>query len=274
MIVNGNLNLRSSTIESLGNLKEVKDNLFLKGCTNLKDLGKLKKAKSVTLGLCPNLKSFPVNLKLEAIYDFDNDFKILSNWKSFDTLQELELSDYFVAERLDFLDIPHFIEPYLSKISFGSARTLTKNINKINFLELTNDYKFYDFLIDCLIIIFDENISLFKNPIAIKRIQNGFEFTWEEKWGGKISMYSKYSKPVKILCSVDIINCSMDYFLDASGLIQNEKDLEEDEEDPENYGHEYSVRNVKFETLKDILRIQSSDDLIKLGKRMGIRYDY
>ncbi len=273
MIVNGNLNLRSSTIESLGNLKEVKDNLFLKGCTNLKDLGKLKKAKSITLGLCPNLKSFPVNLKLEAIYDFDNDFKILSNWKSFDTLQKLELSDYFVAERLDFLDIPDFIEPYLNKISFYSSRVLTININRINFFELPNDYKFYDFLIDSLIIIFDENTSLFKKEIFVRRIQNGFEFEWEEKWGGKISMYSKYSEPVKILCSVDIINCSIDYFLDASGLIQNEKDLEEDE-DPENYGHEYSVRNVKFETLKDILRIQSSDDLIKLGKRMGIRYDY
>ena len=103
---------------------------------------------------------------------------------------------------------------------------------------------------------------------------HSIEFELEENWGGKTSMYSKYSEPVKILCSVDIINCSIDYFLDASGLIQNEKDLEEDEEDPENYGHEYSVRNVKFETLKDILRIQSSDDLIKLGKRMGIRYDY
>lgn len=163
MIVNGNLVLSNSNIESLGNLKEVKENLFLKGCTNLKDLGKLEKAKSITLGLCPNLKSFPVNLKLEAIYDFDNDFKILSNWKGFDILQELELSNDFIEERLDFLD--------------------------------------------------------------------------------------------------------------ASGLIQNEEDLEEDE-DPENYGHEYSVRNVKFETLKDILKIQSSDDLIKLGQQMGIRYDY
>lgn len=65
----------------------------------------------------------------------------------------------------------------------------------------------------------------------------------------------------------------MDYFLDASGLVQNERDLKEDE-DPKNYGHEYSVRNVKFETLKDILKIRTSGDLIKLGEKMGIRYDY
>lgn len=273
MIINGNLVLSNSNIESLGNLKEVKENLFLKGCTNLKDLGKLEKAKNITLGLCPNLKSFPVNLKLEAIYDFDNDFKILSNWKSFDTLQELELSNDFIEERLDFLDIPDFIEPYLNKISFYSSRVLTKNINRINFFELPNDYKFYDFLIDSLIIIFDENISLFKNSITVNRIQNGFEFKWKENWGGKNSSYSQYSELVEILCSVDIINCSIDYFLDASGLIQNEKDLEEDE-DPEDFRHEYSVRNVKFKTLKDILKIQSSGDLIKLGERMGIRYDY
>ena len=42
MIVNGNLILRDSLVNSLGNLKEVNGYVDLMGCNNLMDLGKLK----------------------------------------------------------------------------------------------------------------------------------------------------------------------------------------------------------------------------------------
>lgn len=42
MIINGNLYLDESSIESLGNIKEVNGNLILWKCYNLKDLGNLE----------------------------------------------------------------------------------------------------------------------------------------------------------------------------------------------------------------------------------------
>jgi len=42
MIIKGNLYLDESSIESLGNIKEIKGNLILWKCYNLKDLGNLE----------------------------------------------------------------------------------------------------------------------------------------------------------------------------------------------------------------------------------------
>lgn len=62
MIINGNLILRDSLIESLGNIEEVNGYVDLMGCNNLKDLGKLKIIRNnVTLN-SPKLKSLR-NLK-------------------------------------------------------------------------------------------------------------------------------------------------------------------------------------------------------------------
>ena len=47
MIINGNLDLRKSLIESLGELTEVNGNLQLENCHQLKSLGKLKKLKKI-----------------------------------------------------------------------------------------------------------------------------------------------------------------------------------------------------------------------------------
>ena len=42
MIIKGELNLGESSIESLGELTEVKGDLYLRDCVNLKNLGNLK----------------------------------------------------------------------------------------------------------------------------------------------------------------------------------------------------------------------------------------
>lgn len=108
---------------------------------------------------------------------------------------------------------------------------------------------------------------------TISRTHKGFEINWKEKWGGKHSMYSSYSDDVNISCYYDIINARAYYEIDASGLIQNEKDIEEDE-DPENYGHIYTVPNVKIHNIENIEEINSSGNIIELGESLGIRYDY
>jgi hypothetical protein len=57
MIINGNLNLKSSSIQSLGKISIVTGNLYLHNCSSLISLGNLKVAKGdLYLWDCLNLK--------------------------------------------------------------------------------------------------------------------------------------------------------------------------------------------------------------------------
>lgn len=63
MIINGNLNLANSKIQSLGNLRKVEGLLDLTDCENLEDLGDLEEiGEQLILTGCKNLKS-PGKLK-------------------------------------------------------------------------------------------------------------------------------------------------------------------------------------------------------------------
>ncbi len=64
MIINGNLDIGDSSIESLGNIKEIKGYLDLRNeCKNLKDLGNIKYVKELRIGTV--LDSFKItNLKI------------------------------------------------------------------------------------------------------------------------------------------------------------------------------------------------------------------
>lgn len=68
MIIKGNLILDTSSIESLGEIEEVKGNLYVFNCYNLTSLGKLKKVDKV-LGLAEsrNIESLG---ELEYVGDF------------------------------------------------------------------------------------------------------------------------------------------------------------------------------------------------------------
>ena len=69
MIINGNLNLANSKIQSLGNLRKVEGLLDLTDCENLEDLGDLEEiGEQLILTGCKNLKS-PGKLKnLDKVY--------------------------------------------------------------------------------------------------------------------------------------------------------------------------------------------------------------
>ena len=69
MIINGNLNLANSKIQSLGNLRKVEGLLDLTDCENLEDLGDLEEiGEQLILTSCKNLKS-PGKLKnLDKVY--------------------------------------------------------------------------------------------------------------------------------------------------------------------------------------------------------------
>lgn len=57
MIINGNLELSFSDIESLGNLEEVKGNFGIINCRKLQTLNKLKTVKKLIASECINLES-------------------------------------------------------------------------------------------------------------------------------------------------------------------------------------------------------------------------
>ena len=61
MIIKGNLDLRRSSIESLGELTEVNGKLQLENCHQLKSLGKLKKIK----------KNLSLNDEIETLGDLE-----------------------------------------------------------------------------------------------------------------------------------------------------------------------------------------------------------
>ncbi len=71
MIINGNLDLSSSNIKSLGEITEVKGNLNLISCRYLKDLGKLTKVNSIDL-IGSKIKEFPKNLQINKIYSLSD----------------------------------------------------------------------------------------------------------------------------------------------------------------------------------------------------------
>ena len=58
MIINGDLNLNNSSIESLGNLKKVKGDLLLWNCKNLISLGDLEEVDEefINITYCKKLK--------------------------------------------------------------------------------------------------------------------------------------------------------------------------------------------------------------------------
>ena len=65
MIINGNLNLKSSSIQSLGKISIVTGNLYLHNCSSLISLGNLKVVKGdLYLWDCLNLKDLG---KLEKV---------------------------------------------------------------------------------------------------------------------------------------------------------------------------------------------------------------
>ena len=270
MIINGNLKLNESNITSLGKLKEVNGYLDITNCLSLKDLGNIKKVKQISLKNTPNIKSIPRNLQIEQIFKFDKDWSFFRNWNGFKYLKEITLSESFIQEKLDFFNIPSFIEDHLNKIYFFSPSSLIAKLKEIDFKDIPKNYKHYDFLIDSIISSF-KYIPPFKKHG--KRTQNGFEITWEEKWGERNSIYSENSEPISVFCDYDLINLKAYYFFDASGLIENEYHLDENEE-PENFGHTYEVKNIKFNSLQDILKVESASDIIEIGVKNGVRYDY
>lgn len=271
MIIKGSLYLEKSNIISLGNLERVEIYLDLSNCINLIDLGNLKYVKQIIFSDSPKLRKLSNDLEIEEIYNFDKSFEFLKNWKGLKKLKKLQLGlKSLGSNKFDFFNIPDFLENKLNIIHFTSIKHLYPILKQIDFEKIPKNYKHYDFLINCLIENFKDKTN---NKKTISRIKKGFEINWKEKWGGKHLMYSSYSDDVNISCYYDIINARAHYEIDASGLIQNEKDIEEDE-DPENYGHIYTVRNVKINNIENIEKINSSSDIIELGESLGIRYDY
>jgi hypothetical protein len=64
MIIKGVLNLRGSSIESLGELTEVQGDLYLRDCVNLKNLGNLKKVGGDLYLSNTKIVKFPENFKI------------------------------------------------------------------------------------------------------------------------------------------------------------------------------------------------------------------
>lgn len=107
MIVNGNIDLSDSNIETLGKLKEIKGFINLQVCENLKDLGELKKingdlkiswSKINSIG---NLREVQGDLDIVNCYDLTslNKLKVVSGvvnlfkCKSLVSLGNLQLID-------------------------------------------------------------------------------------------------------------------------------------------------------------------------------------
>lgn len=86
MIINGNLNLSESTIESLGQLKEVNGNVYLEGCIKLKSLENLKK---VTGNLIVNYSYYLETLGNLETVDGHLDLRVCRNLKSLGKLKEI-----------------------------------------------------------------------------------------------------------------------------------------------------------------------------------------
>jgi hypothetical protein len=91
MIINGNIDLSDSNIETLGKLKEIKGFINLLVCENLKDLGELKKingdlkiswSKINSIG---NLREVQGDLNIVNCYDLTslNKLKVVSGVVNF-----------------------------------------------------------------------------------------------------------------------------------------------------------------------------------------------
>ncbi len=96
MIINGNLYLDESSIESLGDIKEVKGNLILWKCYNLKDLGNLKHIKG-------DLINFMFTKKLQSLGKLERfDGKRILLFGSNITLQYIEEEKPFLLDKCIF----------------------------------------------------------------------------------------------------------------------------------------------------------------------------
>jgi hypothetical protein len=175
MIINGNLNLSNSTIESLvelkevrgnlelwdcynlkslGNLEKVNGNLYLNNCRNLKDLGNLKEIGELVLVGCENLKS-PGKLKsLDKLH-----FSVLGlGFENLGLIKEISLDILSNLRQLkSFGNLKRIIK---AKNGWSHKYTIPENFEGFN-----NNFDSFDFDLEVIFPLAKKIKSL--NPIKI-----------------------------------------------------------------------------------------------------------
>ena len=109
MIINGSLYLDESSIESLGDIKEVKERLYLFNCKNLKSLNNIKKVGSLDLGGCENIITLG---NLEIVEEEINLYgcKQLRDLGKIKQCQEIFLDNFLITELYVKFNYPHLYE--------------------------------------------------------------------------------------------------------------------------------------------------------------------
>lgn len=202
MIINGNLNLANSKIQSLGNLRKVEGLLDLTDCENLEDLGDLEEiGEQLILTGCKNLKS-PGKLKnLDKVYfnavdlGFENlglikDISLgmlfqLRNLKSFGNLKRIYKTtnewyySYQIPENLDkFSNMDsfdfdlHVFFPTVKKLkSLNPIKIINGNL-QIGGYGITGKNQFYDM---SSVEYINGDLDLYYYPNDILKINNSLE---------------------------------------------------------------------------------------------------
>lgn len=118
MIINGNLDLSKTNIESLGELKEVKKELFLNSCVRLTSLGNLEVVKYfLSLENCISLESLG-NLRYLKRFNFKN----CSRLKDLGNLIKLEDEDVYQYDFSSLISLTFFkIKESKASIDFSNC---------------------------------------------------------------------------------------------------------------------------------------------------------
>ena len=268
MIINGTLDLSYSNIESLGNIERINGDLELRDCLYLFSFGKLKYATSISIYNTPKLKSFPNDLQISEIYSSDKEINFFKNFEGLKNLKLLNIRSF------DFTNIPNWLtKDILKKIKFLDIRILKKDLKKLEFSSNIINENNFNFINSCFkeVIYNSDSPFKFKLDFEFNSTLEGFEILFTEKWNSYI--YSHEYNKVKIILDYNILKGVGFFTIDGSNLMGSENNVEEDE-DLEDLSFIYEVPNIKINSLDDILDINSSDKIIRIGERMGIRYDY
>ena len=121
MIINGSLDLSKTNIESLGELKEVKNELFLNSCVRLTSLGNLKVVRYfLSLENCISLESLG-NLRYLKRFNFKNCVRL----KDLGNLINLEDEDVYQYDFSSLISLTSFkIKESKSSIDFSNCSKL------------------------------------------------------------------------------------------------------------------------------------------------------
>lgn len=144
MIINGNLDLKGSSIKSLGEITEIYGNLNLRDCKNLQSLNNLKVVEGyLELNGCSKLKKLPNNLYIEDSLNIQNtDIEIIpiglecevfyANDKIVKIENKVKISDAWLNDCKNLKELPKDL-----KINRSMRLDIKNSIDK-NYIENNN----------------------------------------------------------------------------------------------------------------------------------------